>query len=162
MEEHFTRIVQHVFNNWTALKLAVEHSMGGANSKQTAVECLNYMVQFCLYEQNVQVEDIQDALEDVLDQEFDMICEDDSPKEIAHILFKFLQILQQGTMEQLEEEYKKLPTSNQEWLSLSQPQVNQEVPVNESSSSDDDEAGGSKQTPMEQDEWTEVKSRRKK
>lgn len=34
MEEAFTRVVQHVFNNWTALKLAVEHSMGGPNSKQ--------------------------------------------------------------------------------------------------------------------------------
>lgn len=34
MEETFTKVVQHVFSCWSALKLAVEHSMAGPNSKQ--------------------------------------------------------------------------------------------------------------------------------
>lgn len=37
MEEPFTKIVTQIFNNWTALKLAVEHSMGGPNSKQVNI-----------------------------------------------------------------------------------------------------------------------------
>lgn len=38
------------------------------------------MVQYCLYEPNVQVEDIQEALEDIMDEEFDTVCEDGSPR----------------------------------------------------------------------------------
>lgn len=34
MEEAFNRVVHHIFNNWTALKLAVEHSDSGINSKE--------------------------------------------------------------------------------------------------------------------------------
>lgn len=34
MEEAFCKVVQHIFNNWSALKLAVDHSMGGSNSRQ--------------------------------------------------------------------------------------------------------------------------------
>lgn len=34
MEEPFTKVVSQIFNNWTALRLAVDHSMGGPNSKQ--------------------------------------------------------------------------------------------------------------------------------
>lgn len=34
MEEAFGKIVEQIFNNWSALKLAVDHSMGGPNSKQ--------------------------------------------------------------------------------------------------------------------------------
>lgn len=30
----FRQVVERIFSNWTALKLAVEHSMGGPNSKQ--------------------------------------------------------------------------------------------------------------------------------
>lgn len=56
----------------------------------------NYMVQYCLYEHNVDAEGIQDALEDILDQEFETICEDDSPKQIAPILYKFTVLLKEG------------------------------------------------------------------
>jgi len=36
MEEAFTKIVSQILNNWTALKLAVDHSMGGPHSKQVS------------------------------------------------------------------------------------------------------------------------------
>lgn len=44
------------------------------------------MVQYCLYETDVDVYKIQDALEDIMDEEFETICEDDSPKGIK-VLF---------------------------------------------------------------------------
>lgn len=80
MEEAFSKVVENIFNNWSALKLAVNHSMGGSNSKQTAKECMSYMVQYCLYEHDIDVYKIQEALEDIMDEEFETICEDDSPK----------------------------------------------------------------------------------
>ncbi|XP_018569196.1 uncharacterized protein LOC108909362 isoform X1 [Anoplophora glabripennis] len=159
MEEAFTRVVQHVFNNWTALKLAVEHSMGGPNSKQTAVECMNYMVQYCLYEPSVDVLSIEEALEDILDEEFETVCEDNSPKEVAAILFKFIQLIKEGNVEQCEIEYQKLPTMNADWLNQLKTQSSQTV-VNDDSSSEDEQTKS--QTAMEQDGWTEVKTRKKR
>lgn len=41
MEEAFGAVVMHVFNSWSALKLAVEHSMGGPNSKQVTNSTLD-------------------------------------------------------------------------------------------------------------------------
>lgn len=50
MEETFAKVVARVFSNWTALRLAVEHKMGGSNSLQVResrfVKCmqdLNYV-----------------------------------------------------------------------------------------------------------------------
>lgn len=34
LETKFKTAVEHIFNNWTALQLAVEHSMGGPTSHQ--------------------------------------------------------------------------------------------------------------------------------
>ncbi|KAL1517555.1 hypothetical protein ABEB36_001305 [Hypothenemus hampei] len=159
MEEQFTNLVSQIFNNWTALRLAVDHSMGGANSKQAALDFMNYMVQYCLYEQNIEIEGIQDALEDILDEEFETICEDDSPKQIAQILYNFVNLLKQGKTEEFELEFQKLPVINSNWLSQTQTQNVSNNMVSEDSSSDSDE---NNETPMEQDGWTEVKSRRKR
>ncbi|KAJ8957538.1 hypothetical protein NQ318_020577 [Aromia moschata] len=147
MEDAFAKVVQQIFNNWTALKLAVEHSMGGPNSRQTAVDCVNYMVQYCLYEPNIDPENIQEALEDILDEEFETVCEDGSPKEIASILYKFIQLLKDGNMEQCELEYQKLPVLNFGMI------------VEDSSSSEEE---NNSETHMEDDGWVEVKSKRKR
>lgn len=155
MEEAFGKILERIFNNWFALKLAVDHSMGGPNSKQvgkvtiptpneihlacfqTAIDCMNYMVQYCLYENDIDVYMIQKTLEDIMDEKFDTICEDESPKgnilfqinvlgqlsicfdtilEIATILFRFVQLMKDGNLQQCEEEFQKLPTMNDNWI----------------------------------------------
>lgn len=46
------------------------------------------MAQYCICNDHVQIEDIQDALEDIMDEEFDTVCEDDSPKGTVLFLFK--------------------------------------------------------------------------
>ncbi|KAJ8925046.1 hypothetical protein NQ315_001217 [Exocentrus adspersus] len=157
MEEAFAKVVQHVFSNWTALKLAVENCMGGPNSKQTAVECMNYMVQYCLFEPGVDAMQIEEALEDILDEEFDTVCEDGSPKEVAMIFFKFLQLIKEGDMQQYEIEYEKLPVMNSEWFNQAKVQTQQAVDADSSSSSEEEQT-----TPMDQDGWTEVKSRKRR
>ncbi|XP_050301076.1 uncharacterized protein LOC126739432 [Anthonomus grandis grandis] len=166
MEEPFTKVVSHIFNNWTALRLAVEHSMGGPNSRQSAMEFLNYMVQYCLYEPNVEVEGIQDALEDILDEEFETVCEDDSPKEIAHLLYKFLTLLRQGKYEECDQEFQKLPSINSDWLNHQIALANTARQDEESSddSEEEEETNQPKQenAPMEDDGWTQVSHRKKR
>lgn len=47
------------------------------------------MIKYCLYETNIDVYKIQDVLEDLMDEEFETICEDDSPKGIYNF-FKYI------------------------------------------------------------------------
>lgn len=77
---NFKEIVENVLNRWTALRLAVEHGMGGALGVQTAVEIIQYVTDFCLQNNKVSIEDLEDCLEDIMDQEFDTVCEDNSIK----------------------------------------------------------------------------------
>lgn len=37
LKPYFREIVENIFNRWTALKLAVEHGMGGQNGLQVIV-----------------------------------------------------------------------------------------------------------------------------
>lgn len=45
---------------------------------------MNWITSYCLDQPDPQVEDITDTLEDILDEEFETICEDDSPKGIIN------------------------------------------------------------------------------
>ncbi|CAG9836813.1 unnamed protein product [Diabrotica balteata] len=160
-EEILPKIVQHICSNWTGLKLAVEHSMGGPNSKQLAIECVEEVTAFCIQEPNLEVEDLEDLLEDFMDEKFDILFEDGSPKEIATILYKFVQLIKSGNLQQCEEEYLKLPTANTTWLQESRTQATQPE-QDDSESSSDEEADKESVTPMEDDGWTVVQTRRKR
>nr|CAI5839740.1 unnamed protein product [Callosobruchus analis] len=177
-EQALTKIIQHVFNNWTALRLAVENCMGGPDSNRTALDFVNYMVQFCLYERSVDIHKIQEALDEILDEEFETICEDGSTKEVAVLLYKFVKLLQDGNTQECELEYQKLPTINAEWLRANIEQAERTMLDSNSSSSEDEEQPTSSsqpttnqrstalptvaETPMEDDGWTEVKSKKKR
>lgn len=156
MDIQYRVIVEQIFNNWSALRLAVEHDMGGPNSLEVVTQCVDYITQFCLSEQNIQVSDIREALEDIMDEEFDTICEDNSPVEIANLLHRFLLLLKEGNLAQCEQEYRNLPTCKV-WFS-----TQAQAPVHAPSTSQFPVAE-TQATPMEQDsEWTEIKTRRKK
>lgn len=45
---------------------------------QTAIEIMNYTFEFCTKNENCSQSDIQELLEDVMDQEFESICDDSS------------------------------------------------------------------------------------
>ncbi|XP_045479251.1 uncharacterized protein LOC123684147 [Harmonia axyridis] len=159
MTEIFTKIIERIFSNWTALQLAVQHSHGGPNSLQIANEIKTYMVEYCL-QNKVEAEDIRDALEEIMDEEFDTICDDNSTKEISIIIHRFLQLLKQNDLQTCEIEFNKLPEAQEQWLGMCQSQP-AAVPAEESDSSSDD--NNTEDTPMEEDsEWTVVKSRKKR
>lgn len=41
---------------------------------------MNWVGEYCLGQENLDVDDITEALEDILDEEFSTVCEDNSPK----------------------------------------------------------------------------------
>lgn len=44
------------------------------------MQSVDYIVNYLINEPNIEVEDIEDVLEDIMDQEFNTVCEDNSIK----------------------------------------------------------------------------------
>lgn len=95
----FQQAFDSLFNRWTALKLAVEHSddtrkglqvnnllinfIADANQTspahfQTAIEIKGWLFDYCTQNDDVHESEVRDNLEEIMDQEFDAICEDNS------------------------------------------------------------------------------------
>lgn len=85
---------------------------------QIAVQCVDYIVNYLINEPQITLEDIADVLEDIMDQEFNTICEDNSIQEVSESLFKFLSLMRNGETGQCEIEFNKLPPCK-EWITES-------------------------------------------
>ncbi|XP_004923063.1 uncharacterized protein LOC101739155 [Bombyx mori] len=180
--DDFKPIVDLVLNNWTALQLAVEHGMGAPGGEKTAQLMAVYIARYCV-ENVVDRDELAEVIEDLMDEEFDTVCHDESPKEIANLLILYLTLLKEGHHDELRARIEAMPKC-QKWLS--QP-IHESVPPQHhgnpdddttSSSSEDeeelpenvsnvDEIGKDKQDsePMDEDVepgWTVVRTRRKK
>ncbi|RZF43755.1 hypothetical protein LSTR_LSTR009178 [Laodelphax striatellus] len=94
-EEKFDTAVGIVFNNWTALKLCLEHGQGGNTvDAHTKLLALLSEVKSCFAKDpNLHWSDLADLLADYLDTEFDTLLEDESENEVAaHICELFKQL----------------------------------------------------------------------
>lgn len=75
-----------------------------------------------------------DLLEDIMDEQFDTVCEDDSVKEVSNVLMKFFTLAKEGKIEQVRTEISQMtPCAN--WI-MPTFQVKK---IKEESSSDEDE-----------------------
>jgi len=138
----FKEVVANIFNRWTALKLAVEHGMAGQNGLQIAIELVDYVVECCVSNPKVDEENLNDLMEDIMDQEFDTICDDNSIKEISSLFIRYLTMLNNGSIEQVRQELSSLPPSEM-WI-VPERKINFiSKPDDESSSSEDDDMEGS-------------------
>ncbi|XP_030040096.2 uncharacterized protein LOC115455610 [Manduca sexta] len=179
--DDFKPIVDLVLNNWTALQLAVEHGMGAPGGEKTAQLMSVYIARYCV-ENVVDKDELAEVIEDLMDEEFDTVCHDNSPKEVATLLLLYLELLKDGRHDELRARIEAMPKC-QKWLS--QP-IHESVPPqchgnpddDTTSSSDEgepenamngDEASSSnprqESEPMDEDVepgWTVVRTRRKK
>ncbi|XP_023028422.1 pre-rRNA-processing protein TSR2 homolog [Leptinotarsa decemlineata] len=159
MEQAFNKVIKHVFSNWTGLKLAVEHSMAGPNSKEVALRCLSQLEDYCLHNSDINEDDIQDFLDDIMDENFNTVFEDDSTRDIGVILCRFLQLLRAGDEAACESEYHKLPAPDFGWLEHTTKHAQVPQVVDNCSSDENNESDS--ETPMEEDGWTVVKSKKR-
>ncbi|XP_068628904.1 pre-rRNA-processing protein TSR2 homolog [Battus philenor] len=181
--DDFKPIVDLVLNNWTALQLAVEHGMGAPGGEKTAQLMAVYIARYCV-ENIVDRDDLTELLEDLMDEEFETVCHDNSPKEIASLLILYLGLLKDGHHDELRARIEAMPKC-QKWLSEPMhdavpPQChgNPDDDSTDSSGDDDEEneshvnngeASSSRRNnepePMDEDVepgWTVVRTRRKK
>ncbi|XP_049887897.1 uncharacterized protein LOC126382161 [Pectinophora gossypiella] len=136
--DDFKPIVDLVLNNWTALQLAVEHGMGAPGGEKTAQLMSVYIARFCV-ENVVDRDELREVIEDLMDEEFDTVCHDDSPKEIATVLLTYLQLLKEGRHDELRGMIEAMPKC-QKWLS--QP-IHESAPPQSHGNPDDDTTSSS-------------------
>lgn len=157
--ELFRNVVETVFNTWTALKLAVEHGMGGHRGKEIALNLVNQVTDlFC--KSDIEAEEIADFLIEFMDREFQTICEDNSPEEVAVVLWQFYQHCKSGNHHLVNLELSRLPKCDV-WLSKHHPVSTPEEamdPVDIISNGHSSNVAAEERDP----EWTQVKTRRRR
>jgi pre-rRNA-processing protein TSR2 len=151
--------VENVFNTWTALRLAVEHGMGGNRGKEIALNLVAQVTDlFC--KRDIEAEEIADFLIEFMDSQFQTICEDNSPDEVANVLWQFYQHCKSGNDHLVSLELSKLPKCDM-WLCAPHPVTTQEEPMD---SVNIISIGHSSNVTVEEHdpEWTQVKTRRRR
>ena len=76
--------VQSIFRQWTALELAVVNQWGGPNSSQHAESLFNAVIDSFNTAERVYKDDISLLLDDVMEVNFNTICEDESTDELGN------------------------------------------------------------------------------
>ncbi|EDW67008.1 pre-rRNA-processing protein TSR2 homolog [Drosophila virilis] len=134
-QKNFRLIVERIFNNWQNLRLAVEHGMGGRNGQQMAIQIMDYTYEYCVGNENITQGELQEVIEELMDQEFNTLCDDHSIPEICRNLLRYKQMALASQYPQIETELSKLP-QGKDWL---RPDVKiTYTPIEGDSSSDED------------------------
>uniref|UniRef100_A0A0A9ZDL9 Pre-rRNA-processing protein TSR2 homolog n=1 Tax=Lygus hesperus TaxID=30085 RepID=A0A0A9ZDL9_LYGHE len=108
----FLRVIEVVFNNWTSLKLCIEHGMGG--DPNTVSHKLRNMIETTHgVLAKGEFYDLVDTLEDILDTDFDTELQDNSAPEVATVLFELHKGWHEGRRDEVNEQLRqmKFPTS---------------------------------------------------
>ena len=155
--EFFLSVTQRVFSNWTALKMAVEHGMG---PKERAVDFCPYMTEVMYMNENLDNSQVANELENYMDEHFDTELHDDSAMQVAEELLRFHRYCTENNEGLAVAELEKLPPL-QSWLVTNEPVRRTQIRsiVEEDSSEGEEESAKDMEVA---DEWTEVKSRRKR
>lgn len=103
-------IIQSVFSRWTALQLAVAHSMGGSESEAKYGAFIEAFAQYLI--RNVRPslsissieQDIQEYLDEILDEEFNTVLDDGSSQELAQLFIRYIQLIHQGKLADVQQE----------------------------------------------------------
>jgi pre-rRNA-processing protein TSR2 len=135
-------IIRSVFSKWTALQLAVTHSMGGPESEAKYEAFIQAFGRHLI--QNVRPslsissmeQDIQEYLDEVLDEEFNTELDDGSSHELAQLFIRYIQLIHQGKLTDVQQELQ-LQNSTAPAIQMSVRNKNEDDLS--SSSSDDDE-----------------------
>ena len=104
---------------------------------------MNYVFQYCTQNDNITQGELQTVIEDLMDEEFDTICDDGSIPEICSHLLRYLKMCKEEKYAEIEMELSKLP-QKQDWL-RTDANINY-IPIKEddaSSSSDADDGTSS-------------------
>ncbi|XP_034230943.1 pre-rRNA-processing protein TSR2 homolog isoform X2 [Thrips palmi] len=110
--------------------------MGGADGYNKAMGMIDAVVELFRNKPDAGWDEVADILGDMMDDEFNTICEDDSTDEVGSLLWEFYKHCCSGDQALVEQELEKLPSGN--WLNKC---LNQSHPTAPQDDSDDDDDG---------------------
>ncbi|KAJ8677104.1 hypothetical protein QAD02_012891 [Eretmocerus hayati] len=105
-------VVERIFSNWTALKMAIDHGMG---TSQQAREFCGYVVELISMNEKLNHSDVAAELADYMDEHFDTQLEDESEKYVAEEILRFRSLLDLNDSNQFESDINRLPAT-QSWI----------------------------------------------
>ncbi|XP_063971839.1 uncharacterized protein LOC135159755 [Diachasmimorpha longicaudata] len=160
-KEFILSVTQRIFSNWSALEMAVAHGMG---SKDSAIDFCPWITETLFMNENPSNKEVAEALEDYMESEFQTELEDGSAIQVAEQLLKFYRYCTEGNEAVAVTEMEKLP-SLKTWIltreEIRQRGNNRTVPVNEQSHSDSEDNEAQMEVSTN-DDWVEVRTKRKK
>ncbi|XP_039300814.1 pre-rRNA-processing protein TSR2 homolog [Nilaparvata lugens] len=113
-EEKFETAVGIVFNNWTALKLCLEHGQGGnpVTAHEKLLALLSEIKARFAKDANLHWSDLADMLADHMDAEFDTLLEDESENEVASHICQLFQQLTAGNDLEVTDQLTRFPVTS--------------------------------------------------
>jgi pre-rRNA-processing protein TSR2 len=154
-------IIRSVFSRWTALQLAVTHSMGGPESEtkyEAFIEVFGEYLTRTIRSSSAIENEIQEYLDEVLDEEFNTVLDDGSSLELAKLFIRYIHLILQGKLNEIEQELQ----FQQSTIVPIQMSIRNENDDSSSSSSSSEEEDKPKKQSMDIDEdgWTTVHRRK--
>ncbi|CAF1200015.1 unnamed protein product [Adineta steineri] len=137
-------IIRSIFSRWTALQLAVSHSMGGSESESKYEAFINafgeYLTRNIRNTPTISLHesDIQEYLDEILDEEFNTVLDDGSSYELAQLFVRYIQLILQGKLNDVQQELQ-LQQSMASSIQTSSRNENNDDDSSTSDDSDDDD-----------------------
>lgn len=158
--EKFHVAVNAIFADWTALQLAVQQGAAGPQSADIAKWMVDAVVQWFSENKNLQPFEVEDFLDRIVDQEFNLVIDDGSVIEISGMICEFYALAaSKDRQDELERRMQALPKCDLSKCRIEEPSEQQPVP--EQSPNDDSMEVEDEDPPVDPDGWTVV-SRKKK
>ena len=88
----FHSAVDAVFQNWTALQLAVTQGAAGPQSANIAKWMVSATVQWFSENKNLEYDEVEDFLADIINQEFNVLIDDGSVTETSKLVCDFYRL----------------------------------------------------------------------
>ncbi|CAH8560680.1 rRNA accumulation- protein [Schistosoma haematobium] len=104
----FKLYTKKILDSWTSLRLGLNQESGGPNTQQKVGLLYEHLPQVVLKSKHE--DEISDFLEDYLDDELNIICEDKSHEEVARLIYEGLLLFRNKNTSELQDKIDKLTT----------------------------------------------------
>jgi hypothetical protein len=106
---HFQDAVSALFQNWTALQLAVEQGAAGPESAAIAQWMVQATVQWFAENKNLECYEVEDFLSDIVNAEFNVLIDDGSLPDISQKVCEFYALSQKSDTSEFLKRLQALP-----------------------------------------------------
>ncbi|KAK7101887.1 pre-rRNA-processing protein TSR2 homolog [Littorina saxatilis] len=110
----FNQAVSRILSSWGGLQIAIDHGLGGANSRQKALDFVDDIEDVFKRHGNIDPYDFAGLLEDEVDERFNTLLEDGSAQAIAHHICQSFMLLRDGRTAEVGKFLEGLPGATQQ------------------------------------------------